>query len=591
KVQASNETYGRFQRHCLDAGCNPPSGRDTHPLSGTEARVGLHIYDTTRLGGATQGSWAQIYSANVYVDDPERPTLEAPVANPSAWVSGGIVNVTMRATDPGLGIASFHVTRPSISAQGGSRTTPVIQGCNGLVNGRCPPSWIQGFNIDTADLPEGSNAILVKADDLNGHASQTLGTAARVDKTPPQIQDLIQGSLTNSTGWITDPNPGLDFSVTDTASGVKKSTIRFDGASGGPSDTDEGKKADGSAAPCDAQSGCERLLRHPWTPTLEDGRYSVSLAAEDAVGRPAAGKSWNVKLDRSRPTVDDVHGPLADAEGWVGPGQSYSVVADTSDGTSGVSKVELLVNDEVVDDAPGEDCTADSCREDPGPKELTWDSGDVDGEMAEINVRATDKAGQQSQHDPWEIVVDSRPPTLEVSGGLYSLNPSGRDLHVDATDGGPGDLQSGVESIELRIDKNSDGDVDDVNEREGYRSQGRCDSCPLDLDYQLPASFAEGAHRAQVKVVDHAGNETVKRWTFYVVDILPGSRSRLGLEDWFEYDSTETGGDSRMHVNAETGNVVWHSMPVVNPGRGLSTFVNLTYNSLDRGGILGSAVG
>jgi hypothetical protein len=196
------------------------------------------------------------------------------------------------------------------------------------------------------------------------------------------------------------------------------------------------------------------------------------------------------------------------------------------------------------------------------------------------------------------VRVDRAAPTVKMSGGLRSLNPTGRDLHVSATDGDPNgppaSQRSGVKSIELRIDKNGDGDTADENEQEGYEEQ-TCpadqDSCPLELDYALPVGFEEGAHKAQVVTTDRAGNVDRKEWTFFVVELLPSSRSRLGLEDWWQFDSTDTGAGTRAHVNAETGNLVWHSVPIVNPGRGLSTFVNLTYNSLDRGGLLGSTLG
>ncbi|MCW2985301.1 MAG: hypothetical protein JWR63_2871 [Conexibacter sp.] len=57
--------------------------------------------------------------------------------------------------------------------------------------------------------------------------------------------------------------------------------------------------------------------------------------------------------------------------------------------------------------------------------------------------------------------------------------------------------------------------------------------------------------------------------------------TRIGLEKFWDYDSVDTGAGSRLMVNAETGNLLWHDVPIVNPGRGLSTFVNLDYNSLD----------
>ncbi|WP_445148359.1 RHS repeat-associated core domain-containing protein [Baekduia sp. Peel2402] len=57
--------------------------------------------------------------------------------------------------------------------------------------------------------------------------------------------------------------------------------------------------------------------------------------------------------------------------------------------------------------------------------------------------------------------------------------------------------------------------------------------------------------------------------------------TRIGLEKFWDYDSVDTGAGSQLLVNAETGNLLWHHVPVVNPGRGLSTFVNVDYNSLE----------
>lgn len=57
-----------------------------------------------------------------------------------------------------------------------------------------------------------------------------------------------------------------------------------------------------------------------------------------------------------------------------------------------------------------------------------------------------------------------------------------------------------------------------------------------------------------------------------------------GLEEWFDYESVETGAGSRAHVNLATGNLVWHATPLINRGRGLSTFLNLTYTVQDKGG-------
>src|ERR1043165_6604801 len=59
--------------------------------------------------------------------------------------------------------------------------------------------------------------------------------------------------------------------------------------------------------------------------------------------------------------------------------------------------------------------------------------------------------------------------------------------------------------------------------------------------------------------------------------------TQLGLEDYFAYESTDTGFSTSLNVNVANGNVVWHSTPIVRKGRGLSMVANLTYNSQDHG--------
>ncbi|MCW3002037.1 MAG: hypothetical protein JWQ20_1335 [Conexibacter sp.] len=71
--------------------------------------------------------------------------------------------------------------------------------------------------------------------------------------------------------------------------------------------------------------------------------------------------------------------------------------------------------------------------------------------------------------------------------------------------------------------------------------------------------------------------------------VAPVSGStRLGLEKFWDYDSVDTGSGSQLLVNSDTGNLLWHDVPIVNPGRGLSTFVNIDYNSLERPNRLGA---
>src|SRR4051794_2014832 len=54
----------------------------------------------------------------------------------------------------------------------------------------------------------------------------------------------------------------------------------------------------------------------------------------------------------------------------------------------------------------------------------------------------------------------------------------------------------------------------------------------------------------------------------------------LGLEKFYQYSGMNTGGSNAL-VNLHNGNAVWSYNAYANPSRGLSTFLRVTYNSLD----------
>ncbi|GAA3476339.1 hypothetical protein GCM10018966_008670 [Streptomyces yanii] len=60
----------------------------------------------------------------------------------------------------------------------------------------------------------------------------------------------------------------------------------------------------------------------------------------------------------------------------------------------------------------------------------------------------------------------------------------------------------------------------------------------------------------------------------------PTSNS-LGLEKFYGYSGKSTGAGSSLMNNLSAGNVVWQYNPFTNPGRGLTTFFRMAYNSLD----------
>jgi RHS repeat-associated protein len=212
------------------------------------------------------------------------------------------------------------------------------------------------------------------------------------------------------------------------------------------------------------------------------------------------------------------------------------------------------------------------------------------GATIRVQVTASNAGGSTAATSAQTGVVahDGNDPVLELSGDLRPPLAIGRSLHMKATDDEPGD--TGVQRIEVWLDP-------DLTPTSGEREHGHepnCSAgCPAvaETDWALPADTPGGKHEILVRAYDADGHMDEERYDIHVVDLLPTSRGKLGLEHWFDYDDTDAGGGSKVYVNGETGNTIWHTVPIVNPGRGLSTVVNLTYNAHDRGGTLGSTLG
>ena len=591
--------------------------------------------------GANPGRVArmELVGALMFEDDFTAPDISvAHTGLPAGWVHRAAPTITMNAADDGLGSKGFILWLPR--AGGGVTTQAYNHPCNGSRSYRCPATWnpystyrsiSKAFAYTSDQMPEGTVESAAQAYDITEKSSYgtwklKVDRSLPTDLTPTGGPSRLSGSLWEQRGdFITGDSYTLGVDARDDFSGVESISYAVhrgdaDGPGGNPDGpvVDTGDEAGRTARnpTCHPQNGCSTDFpssppgepRRPHTFEVdtsrlaEDGRYTVEVVVKDQVAGDATygeqhtrREFFAIEVDRKAPEISASHDGLRT---WMRDDELVSsTVTGNDQGGSGLKRFRLAFPGGAPDERT-RSCGgigAGRCRTtDSETFSYRTDRERFPGDGAqEVEATVEDAVGR-SHSARWSVNVDRAAPRVKLSGGLRSLNPTGRDLHVDARDGDAQDVESGVQSIELRIDKDGDGDTNDENEREALKEQA-CpeteDNCPLELDYSLPPDFADGAHKARVITTDRAGNVDNKSWTFYVVNLLPGSRSRLGLEDWWQFDSTDAGGDSRVHVNAETGNLVWHSVPIVNPGRGLSTFVNLTYNSLDRGGVLGSTVG
>jgi RHS repeat-associated protein len=229
-----------------------------------------------------------------------------------------------------------------------------------------------------------------------------------------------------------------------------------------------------------------------------------------------------------------------------------------------------------------------------------WTNANWTEGIHRLGAHVTDIVGRQSPDTYWRVGIDRDKPTLELSGSLNQggepLTGGSHTLKINATDGDRSTealKRSGVKSIAVDTRQvKAAGDPAFVaqtawtNRFSASQACGDVDgSCPMERDWEVrPETYAPGEYEVRVTATDQLDHPATKTFAMVIPPhtLAGASADFLGLEQWWTYDSTDTGAGTQAHVNLANGNLVWHSMPVVNAGRGLSTMVNLTYNSLQR---------
>ncbi|MCU1675305.1 MAG: Rhs family protein, partial [Frankiales bacterium] len=177
------------------------------------------------------------------------------------------------------------------------------------------------------------------------------------------------------------------------------------------------------------------------------------------------------------------------------------------------------------------------------------------------------------------VRYDHSAPTASLSGTFFDHQGDGYvsgqsyAVNVDARDGDASNARSGVEKVELLVDGVVRGPA-----QTNTGCPASQDSCAKQASFTITPSGEAADAVLSIRTTDRAGNVRTSQPYPLRPDV---AMTRLGLEKFWDYDRVDTGAGSQLLVNAETGNLLWHDVPVVNPGRGLSTFVSVTYNSLD----------
>jgi hypothetical protein len=519
------------------------------------------IFGLWMSNGTFWSAWAHLRDVHIALWEGHRPTWGGVSGEASGWIDPGNGGHTFSAaaSDRGLGIKQVSFRRPSKTSGTVTNYAPPSN-CDGSRWAPCPlnpPAYTWGY--DYSDLPEGVNTLGLLAEDIVGNPSSgdagngtwdARSWQVKVDATAPSY-NAHSGSLakTSAQGWITDTSPSLTTSITDPSpngrevSGVRYSKIEYDPGTG-PSQTKDNNKAGGAAPPCDSQTGCQSTVSHTfgWS-GASDGTHSVRVSTDDATGQHGRSQTWNVKLDRAKPTIGTPTGSLYAPGSWI-TGGTKTVDVNTTDATSGVKKVELTVQRSGGTESLVQTKTPSTCCPNSFATALQWTPSTSDPEGTyDIRVKAYDDAGNAPEVRQWQIKLDRSPPSVSITGSLKDsegkVTPPNAGLTVSATD-----PFSGVKTVEIKVD----GVV-----KKTQTNPSPCDGCSMAVTWNYRAAdYAPGRHTITVTAVDHVGNAIPPRsWDVYTEAVKP----EIGIDGslWAADDQTIAEASYNLNIDAFDG--------------------------------------
>jgi len=335
---------------------------------------------------------------------------------------------------------------------------------------------------------------------LTGEAQVALG-----DDTAP-----VFGTVSSPSGWVNTEAKPFNFSVTDTGLGVHHLVV---------------KKSNGESIGTTAVAGnCQGTVRSvcprtwkgaqeghsvTYAPTgLPQGTNNLKFESVDPVGNTASA-TLQIKVDHTAPTVG-LSGSMTEQAAVGKTLPRYTVLLEGKDGNaespqSGIASAEVKVDGKVVQSwTPG--CTTQNCTL---TKEWTLASAEYLGKHS-VDISVTDGVGLKTTKTiQVEQVADTTKPQLSVEGTLFAtpegwLEQKSYGYSLNSSD--PGGY--GVTSVTLKIDGKA------VESKTQTCSAGGCSS-KLAGAINM-ASYAGGAHTAEVIVTDGAGNASKTTWPLNV---------------------------------------------------------------------------
>jgi RHS repeat-associated protein len=329
------------------------------------------------------------------------------------------------------------------------------------------------------------------------------------------------------------------------------------------------------------------------TTTLSNGQHSLTATATDDAGNRTTSAAVAVQVNNAPLPTSSITSPANNASGLTG-----TVTLATSDAAStglSVTKVELYVDGALY------------ATSTTSPYSFSWNTLDAvlpsyDGSPHVLNTKVYDSSGLASTSAAISVTTANTVGTRYVAGFSSSAVPQSMSFDPNASTqlnypvnvtvtNNSGQAWSAA-STYLRYRWYSPRPGDPMIESANIASLGLNTGANSQVQVPVtPPTLPDGVNaeqfRLRFEVVDTSGTTPV---AFANVGNQPLDNpvivnkilsTKLGLEHFYEYTSMPVGAGMTSMVNVANGNSLLNMTPLSEPGRGLSTVVDLTYNGLE----------
>jgi large repetitive protein len=379
------------------------------------------------------------------------------------------------------------------------------------------------FNEEKTDAKDGYYTIEVSAVDKAGNNAETKTLAFTVDNIAPVAK--INGVKKDFYNKV-DNEVNLSVSVDEY--NYSNNDVEVTVAKG-----DKGKPGE----PINLEwTNVGKVTERSYPAFTDEGEYVFTVKTEDKAGNVGVMQTSSFIIDKTLPVLS-----ISDSVKKENNHYNYNI---NNVLFKVVDKYLVVNNTNLTITRDGKALSGTVLKElDESTAEYKYDF-DTEGKYV-LNFHSTDKAGNRTDHETIDFVLDKTMPVVEIAGiENNSYNPTAKKVTVSVDE-----LNNSTNTVEFKVTKDG---VDITDQVEGSTSSWRNRGKVSELSY----NFAEdGFYTIFITATDKAGNKAVSQQKSFTIDKVKPAIDITGVDEGTHYNVDKPVGITITDVNLDVNNV------------------------------------